>query len=133
VLRLERGHATQQQLATRPASIAGASTGWRMGGAGRRRRASGSLRALRPGDSLRDRVAVDERLRQAAGRSLMYANTRPHVASERVRAELLAEAAGGPVATEADNFGALQTSRPDQHRPGDVTDSFTVVMLMLTI
>jgi len=34
-------------------------------------------------------------------------NTRPHAARERVRGELLAEAAGGPVATEADNFGAL--------------------------
>jgi len=63
-------------------------------------------RALRPGDSLRDRVALDERLRRAAGRSLAHANTRPHVARERVRGELLAEAAGGPVITEADVFGA---------------------------
>ena len=33
-------------------------------------------------------------------------NTRPHAARERVRGELLAEAAGGPVITEADVFGA---------------------------
>ncbi len=64
-------------------------------------------RALRPGDSLRDRVALDERLRRAAGRSLVHANTRPHAARERARAELLAEAGGAPVATEADVFGAL--------------------------
>ena len=65
-------------------------------------------RALRPGDSQRDRVALDERLRQAAGRSLVYARTRPHAGRERVRAELLAEAAGaGPVATEADTIGRL--------------------------
>jgi len=63
-------------------------------------------RALRPGDSLRDRVALDERLRRAAGHSLVYAATRPHAARERVRGELLAEAGGGPVVTEIDTFGA---------------------------
>ena len=41
------------------------------------------------------------------GRSLVYANTRPHAARERVRAELLAEAAGTVVVTEADVFGAV--------------------------
>jgi len=55
---------------------------------------------------LRDRVALDE-LRQAAGRSLVWSNMRPHAARERARAELLAEAGGAPVATEADVFGAL--------------------------
>ena len=64
-------------------------------------------RALRPRGTLRDRVALDERLRRAAGRSLVHANTRPHGARERVRAELLAEAAGGPVVTEVDVFGAV--------------------------
>ncbi len=64
-------------------------------------------RALRPGDSMRDRVALDERLRRAAGRSLVHAATRPHVARERVRGELLAEAAGGPVVVEADRMGGL--------------------------
>ena len=56
---------------------------------------------------MRDRVALDERLRRAAGSSLVHANTRPHAARERVRAELLAEAAGGPVVTEIDVFGAV--------------------------
>jgi len=37
----------------------------------------------------------------------VYAATRPHVAWERVRGELLAEAAGGPVVTDADVFGAV--------------------------
>jgi len=64
-------------------------------------------RALRPGDSMRDRVALDERLRRAAGLSLVYAATRPHAARERVRGELLAEAAGGPVVTDVDVFGAV--------------------------
>jgi len=107
VLRLERGHFTQAQLADavgldrrsidrlengarRPSTV----SIWRI------------ARALRPGDSMRDRVALDERLRRAAGRSLVHANTRPHAARERVRAELLAEAAGAPVATATDTFGA---------------------------
>ena len=64
-------------------------------------------RALRPGDSMRDRVALDERLRRAAGRSLVYANTRPHAARERVRGELLAEAGAGLPASEADLLGRL--------------------------
>ena len=64
-------------------------------------------RALRPRGTLRDRVALDERLRRAAGPSLVHAATRPHVARERVRAELLAEAAGAPVVTEVDVFGAV--------------------------
>jgi len=64
-------------------------------------------RALRPHGTLRDRVALDERLRRAAGPSLVYANTRPHAARERVRGELLAEAGGGPVVTGSDVFGAV--------------------------
>jgi len=64
-------------------------------------------RALRPGDSMRDRVALDERLRRAAGHSLVHAATRPHAARERVRGELLAEAGGGPVASGSDVFGAV--------------------------
>ena len=65
--------------------------------------------ALRPRGTctLRDAVALDERLRRAAGPSLVYANTRPHAARERVRAELLAEAAGGPCVTTIDTFGAV--------------------------
>jgi hypothetical protein len=37
----------------------------------------------------------------------VYAATRPHAARERVRGELLAEAAGGPVVTGSDVFGAV--------------------------
>ncbi len=58
--------------------------------------------------TLRDAVAVDQRLGDAAGPSLRYYGTRRHEAREAVRAELLAEAAGrGPVATETDRMGAL--------------------------
>ena len=50
----------------------------------------------------------DERLRRAAGRSLVYANTRPHLAQERVRGELLAEAGGEPPVSNGDtSFGAV--------------------------
>ena len=108
VLRLERGHVTQQMLAD-AAGLDRRSVDRLENGA--RRPSTVSIwriaRALRPGDSMRDRVALDERLRRAAGPSLVYANTRPHVARERVRGELLAEAAGGAVATAADSCGAL--------------------------
>ena len=108
VLRLERGHVTQAQLAD--AAGLDRRTIDRLEN-GQRRPSTSSVwkiaRALRPGDSLRDRVALDERLRRAAGRSLVHANTRPHVARERVRGELLAEAGGGPVVTDVDVFGAV--------------------------
>ena len=108
VLRVERGGVTQQQLAD--AAGLDRRTVDRLEN-GQRRPSTVSCwriaRALRPGDSLRDRVALDERLRRAAGRSLVYANTRPHAARERVRGELLAEAAGGPVVTDVDVFGAV--------------------------
>jgi len=66
-------------------------------------------RALRPRGTctLRDAVAVDQRLRDAAGPSLRYYGTRKHAAREAVRGELLAEAAGGPVASEIDTMGEL--------------------------
>jgi len=108
VLRLERGHWTQQQLGD--AAGLDRRTIDRLEN-GRRRPSTVSLwriaRALRANGTLRDRVALDERLRQAAGRSLVWSNTRSHVARERVRAELLAEAGAGPVATEADTIGRL--------------------------
>ena len=110
VLRVERGGAgmTQQQLGD--AAGLDRRTIDRLEN-GQRRPSTVSVwkiaRALRPGDSLRDRVALDERLRRAAGRSLVYANTRPHAARERVRGELLAEAAGAVVVTEVDVFGAV--------------------------
>jgi len=108
VLRVERGHLTQQELADR----AGLDrrTVDRLEN-GQRRPSTVSIwrlaRALRPGDSMQDRVALEERLRRAAGHSLVYANTRPHAARERVRGELLAEAGAGPVASEADLLGRL--------------------------
>jgi len=108
VLRLERGHWKQQQLAD--AAGLDRRTIDRLEG-GQRRPSTVSIwriaRALRPHGTLRDRVALDERLRRAAGPSLVYANTRPHAARERVRAELLAEAGGGPVVTGSDVFGAV--------------------------
>ncbi len=108
VLRVERGHWTQQQLAD--AAGLDRRTIDRLEN-GQRRPSTVSIwriaRALRPRGTLRDRVALDERLRRAAGPSLVHANTRPHVARERVRGELLAEAAGAPVATDADSCGAL--------------------------
>jgi len=111
VLRVERGHVTQQQLAD--AAGLDRRTIDRLEN-GQRRPSTVSVwriaRALRPRVTctLRDAVALDERLRRAAGRSLVYANTRPHAARERVRGELLAEAGGGgPVATETDCMGAL--------------------------
>jgi len=107
VLRLERGHWTQQRLAD--AAGLDRRTVDRLEN-GQRRPSTVSIwriaRALRPGDSLRDRVALDERLRRGAGHSLVHAATRPHAARERVRGELLAEAGGGPVVTEIDTFGA---------------------------
>jgi len=110
VLRVERGRVTQQQLAD--AAGLDRRTVDRLEN-GQRRPSTVSIwriaRALRPRVTctLRDAVALDERLRRAAGRSLVHANTRPHGARERVRAELLAEAAGGPVATDVDVFGAV--------------------------
>ncbi|MDQ4031289.1 MAG: hypothetical protein M3332_03075, partial [Actinomycetota bacterium] len=56
--------------------------------------------------TLRDRVALDQRLRDAAGPSLRHSRTRLHAAREQVRAELLAAAAGALPATHLDDFGA---------------------------
>jgi len=64
-------------------------------------------KALRPRGTLHDRVAVDERLRVAAGASLQDYSRRPHAARERVRAELVAEAGGAIPVTDADNFASL--------------------------
>jgi len=108
VLRLERGHWTQQQLGD--AAGLDRRTIDRLEN-GQRRPSTVSVwkiaRALRPGDSQRDKVALDERLRRAAGSSLVHANTRPHGARERVRGELLAEAGGAVVVTDVDVFGAV--------------------------
>ena len=110
VLRVERGGAgmTQQQLGD--AAGLDRRTVDRLE-CGQRRPSTVSVwriaRALRPRGTLRDRVALDERLRRAAGPSLVHANTRPHGARERVRGELLAEAAGAVVVTEVDVFGAV--------------------------
>ena len=110
MLRVERGHVTQQMLAD--AAGLDRRTVDRLEN-GQRRPSTVSIwriaRALRPRVTctLHDAVALDERLRRAAGPSLVHAATRPHAARERVRGELLAEAGAGPVATDADSCGGL--------------------------
>ena len=109
VLRVERGYLTQQELAD--AAGLDRRTVDRLEN-GQRRPSTVSIwrlaRALRQGATLRDQVALDERLRRAAGHSLVYANTRPHAARERVRGELLAEAGGAPPVSDGDtSFGAV--------------------------
>ncbi|MCA1676839.1 MAG: hypothetical protein LC799_33240 [Actinobacteria bacterium] len=74
-------------------------------------------KALRPRGTLHDQVAVDERLRVAAGASLRDYSRRPHAARERVRAELLAEAAGALVVTEADTSSTPSSCSP-RDNPG---------------
>lgn len=59
-------------------------------------------RALRPRGTMRDRVALDERLRKAAGPSLQHATTRAHRRREAVRAELVGEAGDGVVLGDHD-------------------------------
>jgi len=109
VLRVERGPWTQGELAA--AAGLDRRTIDRLEN-GQRRPSTSSVwkiaRALRAGGTLRDQVALDERLRRAAGHSLVYANTRPHAARERVRGELLAETGGAPPVSDADtSFGAV--------------------------
>lgn len=107
VVRMECGH-LKQQLADaagldRP-TIVRLETG-------RRRPTTASVwklaKALRPPGTLRDRVAMDERLRQAAGTSLRDYGRRPHGARERARLDLLMESGDGPVIGDNDrNLGA---------------------------
>ena len=112
LLRFERGRArlTQVELADRAGLHS--NTVYFLE-AGLRRPSTVSVwriaRALRPRVTctLRDAVAVDQRLREAAGASLRYYGTRAHTAREAVRGELLVEAAGGPVVSEIDAMGEL--------------------------
>ncbi len=70
---------------------------------------------------MRDHVALDQRLREAAGSSLRDYSTRGHTTRERVRAELRAEAAGGSVVTEAGTFAGVilgSLARNFEGRPG---------------
>jgi transcriptional regulator with XRE-family HTH domain len=98
-----RAHLTQRELAEAAGlhvhTVELLEVGWR-------RPTSSSVwklaRALRPKGTLRDRVALDERLRRAAGSSLRYAATRAHRRREAVRAELLEEADGGVVLGDHD-------------------------------
>ena len=96
VLRAERGHLTQQQLAD--AAGLDRKTVVRLE-TGRQRPTTASIwklaRALR-GD-LRSRVALDDRLRMAAGDSLRDYGRRPHTARERMRLALRLEAGDGLV------------------------------------
>jgi DNA-binding XRE family transcriptional regulator len=86
-------------------------------------------RALRPNGTLRDRVAADERLRQAAGSALRFAATRPHRRREAVREQLLAEADVGVVLGDHDEtlggalvaelsrmFDSTPATQPDEAR-----------------
>ena len=124
VLRVERGSWSQAQLA----SAAGLDrrTIDRLEN-GQRRPSTVSVwriaRALRAGGTVRDQVALDERLRQAAGRSLVHANTRPHAGRERVRGELLAEAGGSPPVSDGDfSFGAVLIAHLAAEAAGADTD-----------
>ena len=124
VLRLERGHWSQQQLGD--AAGLDRRTIDRLEN-GQRRPSTVSLwriaRALRAGGTVRDKVALDERLRQAAGRSLLHAATRPHAGRERVRAQLLAEAGGSPPVSDGDtSFGALILAHLAAEAAGADTD-----------
>ena len=105
MLRTERGHLTQQQLADRAklhrVTISRLEEG-------RLRPTTASIwaiaRALR-GD-LRSRVALDERLRAAASDSLRHYGRRPHRARERMRLALRLEAGNGLPAGDGDTLGA---------------------------
>ena len=61
-------------------------------------------RALR--SDLRSRVALDERLRAAAGSSFRDYGRRPHAARERMRLALRLEAGDGLPAGDEDTLGA---------------------------
>jgi len=62
-------------------------------------------RAVRSG--LRARVALDERLRRAAGPSLRDYGRRPHAARERMRVQLTVEFGDDQPVGEGDTLGAL--------------------------
>ncbi len=126
LLRFERGLARLTQVAL--AGLAGLhhNTVYLLE-AGLRRPSTTSIwrvaRALRPREActLRDAVALDQRLRDTAGPSLRYYGTRAHAAREQARAELLAEAAGAPPATHLDDFGAIVIADLARRRAGTVT------------
>lgn len=105
MLRHARGHLTQQQLAD--AAGPDRKTIDRLEN-GRRRPTSASIwkiaRALR--SDLRSRVALDERLRAAAGSSFQDYGRRPHAARERMRLALRLEAGDGLPAGDEDTLGA---------------------------
>jgi transcriptional regulator with XRE-family HTH domain len=106
LLRVERGMRTQQQLADM--TRMNVSTIKRLEG-GYRRPTAASVwaiaRALRTG--LRSRVALDERLRQAAGESFRDSGRRPHAAREQMRLQLRFEADGAQPVGDGDNLGAI--------------------------
>ena len=103
VLRRERGMWTQQQLAD--AAKLDRKTIDRLEN-GRRRPTAASIRAIARAlrSDLRSRVALDERLRRAAGSSFRDYGRRPHAAREAMRAQLAVEQGDGPV------FGPGDTS-----------------------
>jgi hypothetical protein len=130
LLRSERGYRSVEDVAAaagmNPTTIKRLEAGWR-------RPATSSVwklaRALRPKGTLRDRVALDERLRRAAGSSLRDAATRPRRRREAVREQLLAEADGGVVLGDHDEtlggalvaelsrmFDSTPATQPDEAR-----------------
>jgi transcriptional regulator with XRE-family HTH domain len=108
-LRRERGVRTQQQLAD--AAKLDRKTMVRLEN-GQRRPTAASIwaiaRALR--SDLRSRVALDERLRRAAGSSFRDYGKRPHRAREAMRVQLAAEQGGGPVFGPEDTLGGAITA-----------------------
>lgn len=104
VLRSERGYRTQQQLAD--LAKLDRKTIDRLEN-GRLRPTAASIwkiaRALR--SDLRSRVALDERLRTAAGSSFRDYGRRPHAAREAMRLELRLQAGEGLPAGDGDTLG----------------------------
>jgi transcriptional regulator with XRE-family HTH domain len=105
VLRVERAAAGLTQVALAERAGLAERTVQRLE-SGAQRPSTGSTwrvaKALRPGGDLRAQVALDLRLRLAAGRSLRDFSRRVHRKREAIAAELMA--LGEPPLTDADDF-----------------------------
>ena len=111
-LRRERGMWTQQQLAD-AAKLHRVTIAWLE--EGRQRPTAASVwkiaRALRT--DLQSRVALDERLRRAAGPSFRDYGRRPHRAREAMRTALVVEQGSGPVFGAEDTLGTAIVAHLD--------------------